>query len=87
MGFLKMLLILQMIIAHVEHKEPKWMEVLVLGGKLFMGFHTAQYINDLFLFSNSFDIANYADHRSPVEVSSSIENVIKKLEKYSLVLI
>ena len=45
------------------------------------------YINDLFLFSNSFDIANYADDCSPFEFSSSIEDVINKLEKDSLVLI
>ena len=37
--------------------------------------------------SNSFDIANDADDCSPFEFSSSIEDVINKLKKDSLVLI
>ena len=45
------------------------------------------YINDLFLFWNTFDIANYADDCSPFEFSSSIDDVIKKVEKDSLILI
>ena len=42
------------------------------------------YINDLFLFSNSFDIANYAND-CPFEFRSSPGDVIKKLEKDSLI--
>ena len=45
------------------------------------------YINDLFLFSNSFDIANYADDGSSFEFNSSLDDVINKLEKDSLILI
>ena len=45
------------------------------------------YINDLFLFSDNFEIANYADDCSPFEFSGSIEDVISKLEKDSNILI
>ena len=45
------------------------------------------YINDLFLFSDNFEIANYADDCSPFEFSRSIEDVISKLEKDSNILI
>ena len=44
------------------------------------------YINDLFLFSEGFLMCNYADDCSPYEVSLPLEDVIHKLEEYSLVL-
>ena len=45
------------------------------------------YINDLFLFSESFEIANYAHDCSPYEFSGSIDDVIYKLETDSRILI
>ena len=45
------------------------------------------YINDLFLFSNDFKIANYADDCSPFEFSGNTNDVIRKLEKDSQILI
>ena len=45
------------------------------------------YINDLFLFSSDFKIANYADDCSPFEFSGSTNDVIHKLEEDSLILI
>ena len=45
------------------------------------------YINDLFLFSEEFNIANYADYCSPFAFSDSMEDVICKLENDSLILI
>ena len=45
------------------------------------------YINDLFLFSSDFKIANYADDCSPFEFSGSTNDVIQKLENDSLILI
>ena len=45
------------------------------------------YINDLFLFSSTFNIANYADDCSPYEFSGSINDVIRKLENDSIILI
>ena len=44
------------------------------------------YINDLFLFSEGFLMCNYADDCSPDEISLPLEDVIHKLEEYSLVL-
>ena len=38
------------------------------------------YLTDLFLFSEEFDMANYADDCSPYESSVSVEDVIFKLE-------
>ena len=45
------------------------------------------YINDLFLFSECFEIANHADDCSPYEFSGSIDNAIQKLETDSRILI
>ena len=45
------------------------------------------YINDLFIFSNAFKIANYADDRSPFEFSGCTNDVIRKLENDSQILI
>ena len=45
------------------------------------------YINDLFMFSENFHIANYADDCSPFEFSGSIDEVIYKLKEDSLTLI
>ena len=45
------------------------------------------YINDLFLFSKDFNLANYADDCSPFEFSGTIDDVIKKLEDDSCTLI
>ena len=44
------------------------------------------YINDIFLFSKSFNIANYADDCSPYECSGSTDDVIQKLENDSRIL-
>ena len=44
------------------------------------------YINDLFLFSVKFEIANYADDCTPYETDVQIEGVIQKLEQDSIVL-
>ena len=45
------------------------------------------YINDLFLFSEDFPIANYADDCSPYELRPSIDHVIVKLQENSKLLI
>ena len=45
------------------------------------------YINNLFIFSNAFKIANYADDCSPFEFSGSTNDVIRKLEDDSQILI
>ena len=44
------------------------------------------YINDIFLFSHSFNIANYADDCSLYEFTGSIDDVIQKLENDSRIL-
>ena len=44
------------------------------------------YINDIFLFSQSFNMANYADDCSPYEFSGSIDEVVQKLEHDSGIL-
>ena len=44
------------------------------------------FINDIFLFSKSFNMANYADDCSPYEFTGSVEDVIKKLENDSRML-
>ena len=44
------------------------------------------YINYLFLFSNDFNVANYADC-SPYEFNGTMDDVIKKLENDSCILI
>ena len=45
------------------------------------------YINNLFLFTKDFKIANHVDDCSPFEFSGSIEDVIHKLENDLLILI
>ena len=45
------------------------------------------YINDIFLFSKHFNMANYAHDCSPYEFSGSIEDVIQKLQHDSQCLI
>ena len=45
------------------------------------------YINDLFLFSQHFNMTNYADDCSPYEFSGSIDDVILKLQNDSLCLL
>ena len=45
------------------------------------------YINDIFLFSQHFNMANYADDCSPYEFSGSIADVIQKLQNDSQCLI
>ena len=45
------------------------------------------YINDLFLFSKDFNLANYADDCPPFEFRGTIDDVIKKLESDLCILI
>ena len=45
------------------------------------------YINDLFLFSQHFNMTNYADDCPPYEFSGSIDDVILKLQNDSLCLL
>ena len=45
------------------------------------------YINDMFLFTSDFKIANYADDCSPFEFSGSTDDIIAKLENDSRILI
>ena len=45
------------------------------------------YINDMFLFTSDFKIANYADDCSPFEFSGSTDDIIDKLENDSRILI
>ena len=45
------------------------------------------YINDLFLFSQHFNMTNYVDDCSPYEFSGSIDDVILKLQNDSLCLL
>ena len=52
----------------------------ILGPLLF-----SIYINDLFLFSTDFKIANYPDDCSPFEFSVTIHDVIIKLENDTLI--
>ena len=44
------------------------------------------YINDLFLFSTDFKIANYANDCSPFEFSGTTNDVILKLENDAIIL-
>ena len=44
------------------------------------------YINDLFLFSSGFSMSNYADDCSSYESSPTIEDVLHKLDKSSVLL-
>ena len=45
------------------------------------------FINDLFFFSEHFQIANYADDSSPFEFSGSTDDVIRKLEENAHILL
>ena len=77
-----------MITSAIGNNEQKSERVIVHGVIYCTEYHKALlglllfniYINDLFLFSQNFTMANYADDCSPYEFSGSIGDVIQKLE-------
>ena len=73
----------------IDDKFSTWRKIIygvpqgsILGHLLFN-----IYINDLFLSSQNFSVANYSDNCSPYEFSGSIDEVILKLQHDSLRLI
>ena len=70
------------LVNEVHERFSTWCEIIfgvpqgsILGPLLFN-----IYLNDLFLFSEEIEMANYADDCSPYEFSVSVEDVIFKLE-------
>ena len=73
-----------MIISAIGNNEQKSERVIVQGTIYFTEYHKAPfwdcyssilYINDLFLFSQNFEMANYTDDHSTFEFSGFIDDV------------
>ena len=69
----------------IGEKFSTWLELIygVPQGSILGAVFFNVYINDLFLFSQHFHMANYADDCSPYEFSNSIDDVIIKLQNDS----
>ena len=73
----------------VRDKYSSWRAIIygVFQGSILEPLFFNIYLNDLFLFSEGFLMANYADDNSPYESSFNIEEVILKLEEDANILV